>query len=221
MEVSGNSKLDIQKLKGQVITDFKSWGKHFLVCFRKFSVRIHLMLFGSYLINDTKKAIPRLSLQFHNGTLNFYACSIQFIEEDLDQVYDWSADVMSSKWDPAKAKAKLKQRKDMLVCDALLDQQLFSGVGNIIKNEVLFRIKTHPLSTIGKMPARKLNELVKEAVHYSYQFLQWKKEFVLKKHWLAHTKKTCPRDHIPLEKKYLGKTHRRSFYCNKCQERYA
>jgi endonuclease VIII len=102
----------------------------------------------------------------------------------------------------------------------LLDQNIFSGVGNIIKNEVLFRIKVHPLSLVSKLPAAKLNALVREASAYSFDFLKWKKEFVLKKHWLAHTKKICPRDKEPLEKKHLGKTKRRSFYCNKCQYLY-
>ena len=31
-----------------------------------------------------------------------------------------------------------------MVCDALLDQTVFAGVGNIIKNEVLFRTGVHP-----------------------------------------------------------------------------
>ncbi|MER3465444.1 MAG: endonuclease, partial [Chitinophagaceae bacterium] len=41
-----------------------------------------------------------------------------------------------------------------MVNDALLDQEIFSGVGNIIKNEVLYRIEVHPLSTIGALPLR-------------------------------------------------------------------
>ncbi|HMI77785.1 MAG TPA: DNA-formamidopyrimidine glycosylase family protein [Ferruginibacter sp.] len=221
IDVSGNSKkLDIHELDGQVITDFKSWGKHFLICFKKFTVRIHFMLFGSYRINEDKNAVPRLSLQFKKGQLNFYACSVKIIEGDLDEVYDWSADVLHPLWDPKKAKAKLKNRKGLLVCDALLDQGIFAGVGNIIKNEVLFRIKVHPESDVTRLPARKLNELIKQAAVYSFDFLKWKKEFVLKKHWLAHTKKICPRDNIPFEKKYPGKTKRRSFYCTKCQQLY-
>ena len=66
----------------------------------------------------------------------------RFIEEDLDTVYDWSADVMSEAWSPVKAKRKLKLQPGTLVCDALLGQQVFAGVGNIIKNEVCFRIHT-------------------------------------------------------------------------------
>ncbi len=65
---------------------------------------------------------------------------------------------------------------------------VFAGVGNIIKNEVLFRIRVHPLSKIGKLPPRKLSELIKQARQYSFDFLEWKKAFVLRKHWLAHNK---------------------------------
>jgi endonuclease-8 len=63
--------------------------------------------------------------------------------------------------------------------------------------------------------------MINEACIYSYDFLEWKKAFVLKKHWLAHTKKTCPLCNIPLIKEYLGKTNRRTFYCDNCQELYA
>jgi endonuclease VIII len=63
--------------------------------------------------------------------------------------------------------------------------------------------------------------MVNEACIYSYDFLEWKKAFVLKKHWLVHTKKTCPRCNIPITKEYIGKTNRRTFYCNNCQVLYA
>ena len=82
-----------------------------------------------------------------------------------------------------------RAQPDQLVCDALLDQNIFAGVGNIIKNEVLFRIKVHPENTIQSLPPRKLTEMINEARNYSFDFLKWKKAFVLKKHWLIHTKK--------------------------------
>jgi endonuclease-8 len=221
IEASGNTKIiDTALLKGKKIIDFKSWGKHFLICFDDFTIKIHLMLFGSYRINERKEAAPRLSLKFAKGELNFYGCSVRIIEEPLDDIYDWSADVMNEAWDEKKALKKLKEQPETLVCDALLDQQIFAGVGNIIKNEVLFRIKVHPESKVGKLPAKKLKEFVREAVVYSFDFLEWKKEFTLKAHWLAHTKKICPRDHAGFIKKHLGKTNRRSFFCTVCQVLY-
>lgn len=220
LSVKGNSKENIQQLAGKKIIDFKTWGKHFLICFPDTVLRVHFLLFGKYLINQSRETVPRLSLQFQAGEINLYNCSIKFIEQPLDQVYDWSADVLNEAWDEKAAKKKLKAKTEMLVCDALLDQNLFAGVGNIIKNEVLYRIKVHPTTIVGKLPARKLSELVKEARNYSFDFLEWKKAYVLKKHWLAHTKKICSRDGGPIIKEYLGKTNRRTFYCNICQVKY-
>ncbi len=220
LKVEGNSKLDIQRMSGQKILEFKSWGKHFMICFKDFSLRIHLMLFGSYRINEGKEAIPRLTFLFKKGELNFYACSLKFIEEDLNEVYDWTADVMNDLWNAKAARKKMRSLPEEMVCDVLLNQNVFAGVGNIIKNEVLFRTRVHPESRIKYIPLRKLNAIIKEARNYSFDFLKWKKEFVLKKHWLAHTKKICPRDGVPFIKKYCGKTKRRTFYCEVCQVLY-
>lgn len=221
IEANGNSKaLNATELEGLVIKDFKSWGKHFLICLPDFTIRIHFMLFGSYRINEHTDRAPRLHFGFDDGELNFYACSVKMIERPLDEVYDWTGDVLNPDWDAKKAIRKIKEKPALLACDALMDQQIFSGVGNIIKNEVLFRTRVHPLSLVNKLPAKKLKELVAEAVNYSYDFLEWKKEFTLKKHWLAHTKQICPRDHVPFHRGNLGKSNRRSFYCPLCQVLY-
>jgi endonuclease VIII len=219
--VDGNSKLDLQRMRGQRVIAFQSWGKHFLIRFPRFAMRVHFMLFGSYRINERKETMPRMSLGFAKGELNFYACSLKYIEGDLDQAYDWQADVMSDAWNPRAARRKLKLQPTMLACDALLDQSIFAGAGNIIKNEVLFRIGVHPESQIGALPPRKLGELIKQAREYSFDFYHWKKAFVLKRHWLAHAKKICPRCDIPLQfRKHLGRSQRRSFFCDRCQVLY-
>jgi endonuclease VIII len=218
--VSGNSKTDLSRLLNQQVISFKSWGKHFLICFKGFTVRIHFLLFGSYRVNEKKGTPERLSLEFKNGELNFYSCSIKFMEGDLNEHYDWSADVMSDAWNPRKALKKLRSKPNELVCDALLEQDIFAGVGNIIKNEVLYRIKIHPASTVGKIPDRKLREVVKQARVYSFDFLTWKKKYALKKNWLVHTKKTCGRCNLPVIKKYMGAKNRRTFFCQNCQVLY-
>lgn len=221
IETGGNSKQDIQRMQGEKILDFKSWGKHFLICFEDFTVRIHFMLFGSYRINEQKDTVPRLSLIFKDGCeLNFYTCSIKFIEEDINTIYDWTTDVMNESWNPTSARKKLRLLPDAIISDVLLDQNIFSGVGNIIKNEILFRTRVHPANTVGNIPPRKISALIKEARNYSFEFLEWKKKFVLRKHWLAYSKKVCPRDHVPFLKKYIGRTKRRTFYCEICQVLY-
>jgi len=98
-EISGNTKVDFTSLLTQKITGFKSFGKNFFICFKKASIKIHFMLFGSYRVNDKKETNPRLSLRFEKGELNFYACSVKLVEGDLDKLYDWTADVMNENWD--------------------------------------------------------------------------------------------------------------------------
>jgi endonuclease-8 len=219
VRATGNSKIDMQRLEGKVV-DFRTWGKHFLIIVPGYTLRVHFLMFGSYTIDERKPREPRLRLLFAKGEINFYSCAIRPVDGDLDEVYDWSADVMSDDWDAAAARRKLRALPQTLVCDALLDQQIFSGVGNIIKNEVLFRVRVHPQSKVGALPAAKLAAMVREARQYSFDFLAWKREFVLRKHWLVHTKRTCPRCEGALTKAYLGTTNRRSFFCERCQKRY-
>ena len=222
VDASGLSKLNYERIIGQKIKSFRSWGKHFLIEFKGFSLRIHFLMFGSYRINETKETKPRLHLAFEDESeLNFYTTAVLEIEEPLDDVYDWSSDVMSDTWDPRKARRKLKKHPELNVGDALLDQQVFAGVGNIIKNEVLFRIRVHPDSLIGKLPPRKLTELITEARNYSFDFYNWKKVYQLKKHWLIYTRKKCPRCKIKTFKEYTGNTKRRSFFCTNCQTLHA
>jgi len=220
--VNGNSREPIQRLAGQRLLALRSWGKHLLLEFDDFSVRIHFLLFGSYRINERKATPARLGLEFsRGGELNFYACSVRFIEQPLDEVYDWSGDVMSDAWDPAAARRKLRATPQVLAADALLDQDVFAGVGNIIKNEVLHRIRVHPESRVGALPPRKLGQLVEQARQYSFDFLEWKKAYVLRKHWQVHAKRICPRDGNELSyRKELGTARRRAFWCPHCQRLY-
>jgi len=217
LSVSGNTSIDKERLENLTVRAFKSWGKHFLICFDDFTLRIHFLLFGTYRINERKESPVRLNLTFENGEINFYTCSIKFVEGDINAQYDWSEDVMNENWNPQAAKSKLKATPNKLICDALLEQDVFSGVGNIIKNEVLYRVCVHPESLTGKIPDARMDDIIAEARIYSFQFLEWKKKFELKKHWLAHTKKICQRCDLPLVKKQTGVKKRRSFFCENCQ----
>lgn len=222
LDVEGNSKQPIAHLRNRVLKRVLSWGKHFLLDFGGFWVRIHFGLFGSWKIDEEDERVPRLRLRFSRGqTLAFYACSVHLYEGDVDAHYDWSVDVLDPRWDAKAVRAKLRRQPEELVADALLDQAIFSGVGNIIKNEVLHRIRVHPETRVGALPPRKLAEMVEQARVYSFDFLAWKREFVLRQHWQVHARTICPRDGTRLSyRKHLGKRQRRAFWCDTCQRLY-
>jgi endonuclease VIII len=222
IKASGNAKIDMDQLNGKNVKDIRCWGKQLLIFTKSWIIRIHLLMFGSYSIDKNKKLQRRLrlALKVPGHTIYFYTCSVKLLPADAEKLFDWQADVLSDEWDPVKARRKLKTIPGTMICDALLDQKIFSGVGNIIKNEVLYRTKLHPENRVSSLPALKLSALIKEARNYSFDFLKWKKEFTLRKHWLAHTKKTCFRCNLPIIKKYCGKTKRRTFFCIGCQIKY-
>lgn len=56
----------------------------------------------------------------------------------------------------------------------------FCRGGQHHKNEILSRLRIHPESLTGKIPAIKINRLIYETDIYSFQFLEWKRKFELK-----------------------------------------
>ncbi|WP_246862761.1 hypothetical protein [Pedobacter sp. KBS0701] len=141
------------------------------------------------------------------------------MEGNVKKHYNWENDVMADEWSSSAAIKTLKEKPLSLVCDILLDKQIFSGVGNIIKNEVLYRNRIHPLTKIENIPPAKLKALVNDTRNYSFDFLNWKKQNTFSKHWQVYSQKECPLKH-KIEKKELGKTHRQTYFCEKCQKLY-
>lgn len=218
LRVSGNSRLPIASLKNQTLDEIGTWGKHLLLFFSNGTIKIHFLLWGSYRVNNPKNQDPRLQLEFKNIKIFCYSCSIQFLQEDVEKIYDWSADVMSPSWDPEKALAKIQKKSKEMVCDLLLDQAIFAGVGNIIKNEVLFKLRLRPEHRTGDLTLRQKKALIAEAQDYTWKFFYWKRNFELKKHWQIMRKKICPRCGGPVTRQVTGHRHRLSHFCKHCQK---
>ena len=212
----GYADIDFSLLEQKKITSIQTWGKHLFICLKDINIEIHFRMFGSYLINERKPKInAKLSLQFTKEELNFYVVDVKLIKDI--SIYDNEADVMSEVWNSAKALKKLKEIPNAKICDALLDQQIFSGIGNIIKNEVLWLVKLHPETLIKNISAFKFKNLMKEVVDYSFEFLQYKKVGTLSKHWKAYNQKTCSRCKHKIIKLYIGKGKRATYICENCQ----
>jgi endonuclease VIII len=216
----GNTRqLDPASLAGQPLSEAKAWGKQLLLRFgRSLWIRVHFLMFGSYRIDERREGrAPRLSLRFRGHELNFYSCSIRPLDPRQARAFDWSVDPMSPAWDEEKALRSLGERADQPVCDVLLDQGVFSGVGNIIKNEVLFRRGLHPLTPVGALSARERRALVREARRYCFDFRRWKRKYELRKHWRIYRQRACPSCGMKAVLARTGRFERMSFFCPRCQ----
>ena len=228
LDAEGNTRIGKEKLIGLEVEDIFSWGKHLVFQFDSFAMRVHFMLFGTFeavvdgnsVTGDYRKPrTPRLRLSFANGYISMFNCSIKFLEDkNVKKSYDFSVDIMSFKWDPRQAYGNLKLKKDEEIADVLLDQTVFAGVGNIIKNEVLSMTRTNPETLVGDIPPAKLRKIIEATHSYSRQFYKWRKRFVLRKHYTIYQKSSCPHCGGKIKKKKTGKRKRWSFYCPVCQK---
>lgn len=217
LEVSGYADIDFNLIKNQKINDFISHGKHTFICFKNYFLSIHLMMFGTYRINTRKENNPVLHLQFNTGEINFYTSQVKLFEGKPEDFFNWETDVMSNDWNPQYVEKLVYTSKDVKVCEALLNQEIFTGVGNIIKNEALFNSKIHPESLTHSLPKKKIKDLIRETKKYSLNFLTWKKEGILAQKWKVYEKIICSRCKIPLIKAKLGKGKRSTYFCANCQ----
>lgn len=222
IEVKGSSITETSEIKGHILREVKTFGKQTFLIFDKANIRIHLLMFGSYSLTENKAQAHtlKLGLEFKSGGMYFYTCNVKLVDPEFLSGLDWEADVMSDAWDPEKAKKKLKDRPKMMACDALMDQDIFAGVGNIIKNEALFRVGIHPETLVGHLPPSKLKAMIDEARTYSFDFKKWKKDNVLKKNFQVYHEKKCPKCGEEILKKETGTTKRTSFFCKNDQKLY-
>jgi len=216
---AGSTKLiEPEHFTGRKLTRIRTWGKHLLLCFGRETIRIHFLMFGSYRIDEEKPgAVPRLLLDFPNGRMAFYSCSIHLLEESVSKTYDWRVDLMSRSWDERFVLRLLASEGKTELGDLALDQNIFAGSGNIIKNEVLFRLGLHPETRLEQLSPRMRRALVLDLRNYSKQFYRWKKKYVLRKHWQIYKKKYCPVCSSKVVLKKTGERQRRSFICEHCQ----
>jgi endonuclease VIII len=219
LKVSGNTKQPKESLERRTLQSIDTWGKQLFLTFSSPShppivTRTHFLMFGSYTIHDSKPGrIPRLELKFHNGVVYFYACSIKFGDNEYIRDLDRRVDLMSPQWNKKHVVDLMRQNEDVFLCDLFLDQSIFAGSGNIVKNEVLFNIRRHPLTKLSHV-SRDDWGLLAEAVHeYCWNFYAWKKKFELRKHWQVYRRSKCPLCDTKLVTANLGRFSRKTFYC--------
>ncbi len=169
-QAGGYGPMPTDWISGKKLLDILTWGKHLLFVFKDGTVRVHLMLFGEVVINERKKVNRSFFLEFAKGEVNGYVVKAEKLKAPIAEVYDWRTDILHSDFDPAYIKTLLKKHDGKTIDDVLMDQNVFSGVGNKIRNEALYRAGIHPMSITGKIPALKISKLIKEVVAYAQLF---------------------------------------------------
>ncbi|XP_028614694.1 endonuclease 8-like 2 [Grammomys surdaster] len=189
-------------------------------------LEVRFGLFGSIWVNDFSRAkkankrgdwrdpVPRLVLHFSGGGfLAFYNCQMSW---SPPPVIEPSCDILSEKFHRGQALVALSQAQP--VCYTLLDQRYFSGLGNIIKNEALYRARIHPLSLGSFLNSSSLEALVDHVVEFSKDWLQDKFQGK-ERHTQIYQKERCPSGHQVMKETFGPPDgfQRLTWWCPQCQ----
>ncbi|XP_029451991.1 endonuclease 8-like 2 [Rhinatrema bivittatum] len=189
-------------------------------------LHFHFWLFGSIRANefararsankrgDWKDPVPRLVLHFDGGGfLAFYNCRMAWCSGPTIKP---TCDILSVQFHQGQALEALCQPRP--VCCILLDQRYFSGLGNIIKNEILYMAKIHPLSQGSHLKLENVESLLNHALRFSSNWLHNKLQGK-RLHYQIYMKEVCPLGHRVL-KESLGPPRglkRLTWWCPECQ----
>ena len=219
-ESNGYNNPYVEEISGKRLVTVDTFGKYLILNFNEFFITVHFGLFGSFLVNEKKKVNPSFSLFFDDHYLNFYVVKIKKIEGKPENYFDEQLNVFSKKYQLSETEKLLLTKKflSQKIGDVLMNQDIFPGVGNVIRNEVLFMSKIHPESIVEKIPKEKITALLKNIQQFSIASVELIEKKVWKSSSAVYQKKTFKNDEI---KEYVSpKIKRKTFVDEKLQKLY-
>lgn len=143
-------------LSGQAVDEVLSRGKHLFIRVGDASIHSHLKMDGSWRIGNAR--IPAHKIRIVLSTADTTATGVDLgILDVLERVHDRDAvahlgpDLLGPDWDPQLAAVNLIAEPDREFADALLDQRVMAGVGNVFANELCFVFGRAPNAPVGTL----------------------------------------------------------------------
>ena len=120
-------------------------------------------------------------------------------------------------FDASAVLAALQKRPESMICDALLDQNKFPGVGNIIKIEGLHKAKIHPKRQVASLSETELQSVIHHCRQYALKWLQQGRA-ASKKVYNQTNCQTCGSiGSVRMVKLGIESLSRVTFWCDICQ----
>ena len=181
-----------ERIIGAKIEGVRRFGKHIVIDLGKYSIVIHLKMTGHLLVRTPANEHDE---HFHNDPYNGYirhvielseGARIEFSDlrkfgwlevvptievEHLKSIQALGVDALSEKFTLRYFQAVLAKKPRGIIGALLLEQQLIAGIGNIYRNEALFRAGVLPMRAAGTLTRsetkklhRSIIEVLREAV---------------------------------------------------------
>lgn len=230
---------------GRTIARVTAAGKHLLMHFSGGLVlRTHMRMNGSWHIYRPaeKWQRPRRDMRIVIATGDFVAVAFnvpvaEMIQErDLprhDLLRQLGPDLLGGAFDAAEALRRLRARPAATIAEALLNQRVVAGIGNVYKSEVLFACRVNPFALIRDLADEALARVIDTARRFlvanvseglspmtTYTGFRktTRRDDPKERLWVyGRARLACRRCAAPIEVRKHGTDARLTYWCPTCQ----
>jgi endonuclease-8 len=215
----------IERLNGGTLERVEARGKHLLLDFGELVLHSHLGMSGSWHVYPrgaawrkpvraawaVLKGESSEAVQFGGPTLRLLRTDALRRDQTLSRL---GPDILAADFDPVAIARSLRAHPHRTLGDALLDQTLVAGIGNIFKSEACFVARLDPWWPIGDLTDEQLggvvdaaHDLMQDAVEHG-------------RHANAVYRRAgqpCPTCGTPILSRGQGDANRTTYWCPRCQ----
>jgi endonuclease-8 len=215
----------IERLDGHELERASAHGKHLLLYFGELVLHSHLGMSGSWhtyrrgepwrkpvgaawavLSTDRAEAV-----QFGGPTLRLLRASSLRRDPVLARL---GPDILAPNFDVELIAQALAGAPDRGLGDALLDQHLVAGIGNIFKSEACFAARLDPWQRVAGLPEEQLRHVAQAAHDLMHEAVEVGRQ---DRAVYKRAGRPCPRCGTKIRSRGQGDANRTTYWCPSCQ----
>ncbi|HEX2913140.1 MAG TPA: DNA-formamidopyrimidine glycosylase family protein [Chloroflexia bacterium] len=234
-----------EKIEGQTVLEVRSHGKNlFIELSNGYTIYSHMLMWGSWHLYQPgqewakEERLARLVLEtpqvvavLFNAPVCELLASHQMPEHKTANL---GPDLLAPNFDAAEVwrRLQLPENRQREVGDAIMDQNILAGIGNILKSEILFQAGLHPQRPIANLTTAEYERLIAYSLmllRRSYELGGFKEAFLPPElrpaeihgnslgYVYRRRNKPCYVCRTPIEMVRQGLGERSTWFCPTCQ----
>ena len=215
----------VERLDGRELERASARGKHLLLHFGELILHSHLGMSGSWHVYREGEAWRKPAgaawavlsanrseaVQFGGPTLRVLRAEAVRSDPVLARL---GPDVLAGDFDAERVARSLATVPDRGLGDALLDQRLLAGIGNIFKSEACFAARLDPWRRIGDLSGEQLRHVALAAHGLMLEAVEAGRQ---DRAVYRRAGRPCPRCGTPIRSRGQGDANRTTYWCPACQ----
>ncbi len=216
----------IERLEGRMLERAEAHGKHLLLRFGELTLHSHLGMSGAWHVYSrgaTWRKPPNAAWAVLRGggeAVQFGGPTLRVLRSDAlrrdPALARLGPDILAPDFDAELITNSLRSAPERTIGDALLDQTLVAGIGNIFKSEACFAAGQDPWQPVGELAEAQLRHVVQAAHDLMSEAVENGRQ---ERAVYRRARQPCPRCATPIRSRGQGDANRTTYWCPVCQAR--